>query len=83
VPWRVEFDKRAKREFDELELSMRRRVFNALERLSHDPFRSPNVKALHGGGYRLRVGSYRVLYELRHDILVVLVVQVVARKDAY
>jgi mRNA interferase RelE/StbE len=43
----------------------------------------PNVKALKGGGFRLRVGDYRVLYALRDDLLVLLVVQIAHRREAY
>jgi mRNA-degrading endonuclease RelE of RelBE toxin-antitoxin system len=34
------------------------------------------VKALEGGGYRLRVGDFRVLFIIENDRLVVLVVGV-------
>jgi mRNA interferase RelE/StbE len=38
---------------------------------------------LKGGGYRLRVGDYRVLYNLLSEKLIVLVVRVAHRKEAY
>ena len=62
---------------------MHQRVVAALDRLALDPYRMPNVKAMKGGGFRLRVGDYRVLYELRNDILVVLVVQIGHRREVY
>jgi mRNA interferase RelE/StbE len=43
----------------------------------------PNVKALEGGGFRLRVGDWRVLYDLRDDLLVVLVARVAHRRQVY
>ncbi|MGH6969655.1 MAG: type II toxin-antitoxin system RelE family toxin [Stellaceae bacterium] len=48
-----------------------------------DPYATRNVKALKGGGYRLRVGDYRVLYELKNDILVILVVRIANRREVY
>jgi len=44
-------------------------IVSRLERLSRDPqAKNNNVKALEGRtGYRLRVGDYRVLYDLDHD----------------
>lgn len=52
-------------------------------RLACDPYASPNLKALHGGGYRLRVGDWRVIYDLQDDVLVVLVLWVASRGKAY
>lgn len=37
----------------------------------------------HDGLYRIRVGDYRVIYEIRDQELLVLVVRVADRKDAY
>jgi mRNA interferase RelE/StbE len=48
-----------------------------------DPYAAPNVEALKGGGFRLRVGNWRVLYDLRDDLLVVLVARVAHRREVY
>jgi mRNA interferase RelE/StbE len=43
-----------------------------------------NLKRLHGrDGYRLRVGDWRVLYELQDDRLVMLVLEVGPRGGIY
>jgi len=83
MAYSVSFSVAARREFHALETTMRERVLRAVQRLALDPYRAPNVKALKGGGYRLRVGDYRVLYELKNDILVVLVVQIAHRREVY
>jgi mRNA interferase RelE/StbE len=80
---RVDFTPRALKEFNAQERVVRDRVLRALTRLSDDPYRSPGVKALHGGGYRLRVGDLRVLYIIENERLVVLVVGVKDRREAY
>ena len=58
---------------------VRDRIGGAIEKLAVDPFAATNVKALKGGGYRLRVGDYRVLYKLKSEVLVVYVVKVAHR----
>jgi len=83
VAWRVEFERRAKRELDALDGSTRERIVKALGRLAINPHKASSVKALHGGSYRLRVGDYRVIYALEDDILVVLVVKIGHRRDVY
>ncbi|MET8703557.1 type II toxin-antitoxin system RelE/ParE family toxin [Kitasatospora sp. NPDC004723] len=62
------------------------RILTALTALGDDPFLDgPDVKKLAGedGLYRLRVGNFRVVYTLRNDVLVILVVHVGNRRDVY
>jgi mRNA interferase RelE/StbE len=56
-----------------------------LEQLAHDPMApNPNVKPLKGEpAFRLRVGAWRVIYELRHNELVVLVLRIGPRGGVY
>ena len=61
----------------------RSRVQGAIALLGEDP-RPPGARALQGReGYRVRVGNYRILYTIRNDILVVVVVTVGHRRDVY
>ncbi|MEW2631761.1 type II toxin-antitoxin system RelE/ParE family toxin [Streptomyces sp. NPDC048389] len=62
------------------------RILTALTALGDDPYREDaDVKKLTGpsGLYRLRVGSYRVAYQINDGELVILVVKVGDRRDVY
>lgn len=62
------------------------RVLTALTALGDDPYREDaDIKKLAGpsGLYRLRVGNYRVAYQVNDGELVVLVVKVGNRRDVY
>lgn len=61
------------------------RIARALDRLAIDPYGAGNVKALNGGSYRFRVGDWRVIYTLKEELLLllVLVVKVGHRRDIY
>lgn len=62
------------------------RVLTALTALGDDPYREDaDLKKLAGpsGLYRLRVGNYRVAYQVNDGELVVLVVKVGNRRDVY
>jgi mRNA interferase RelE/StbE len=83
VTYRVVFTPRAEREFDALDGSVRGRIAHALDRLAAAPRDSANVKALTGGGYRLRGGDWRVIYALQDDVLAVLVLRVGHRREVY
>ncbi len=64
----------------------RTRIVAAIDRLAETPHLGAALKGdLRGlrGLRRLRVGDYRVVYEVRDEELVVLVVRVTHRRDAY
>jgi mRNA interferase RelE/StbE len=62
------------------------RILTALTTLGDDTYREDaDIKKLTGqsGLYRLRVGGYRVAYQINDGELVILVVKVGDRRDAY
>ena len=61
----------------------RARIVAAIDRLAETPHLGSALKGDMRGLRRLRVGDYRVVYEIRDDELVVLVVRVAHRRDAY
>lgn len=62
----------------------RARIMERIHNLAGNP-RPHGSKKLEGPfeRYRLRQGDYRILYEIRDEVLVVTVVQVGNRKDVY
>ena len=59
------------------------RILAVIESLADDP-RPPGTKKLSGQErYRFRQGNYRILYEIEDDMLIVCVVKVRHRRDAY
>lgn len=61
----------------------RTRIVAAVDRLAEAPYLGAALKGGLKGLRRIRVGNYRILYEIRRDELVVLVVRVVHRRKAY
>ena len=61
----------------------RDRIITVVRSLSDDP-RPAGAKKLSGrDAWRIRVGDYRVIYEIHDDALVVLVVSIGHRRDIY
>ncbi len=56
-----------------------------IEEIAHGEDQNLNIIAMQGeeNAYRLRVGNYRVIYEIRDNELVLVVVKVGARGDVY
>lgn len=82
--WRVEFSTAAARQIRKLDPAVRRRVLAGLRALETDP-RGPGTKKLVGidDGWRLRIGDYRVLYEIHDDVVLVEVFRVAHRREVY
>ena len=73
--------KPAKKFIDGLPVNERRRIVEAIERLPD----SGDIKQLQGhkGLFRLRVGTYRIIYSVDHGKLIVHVVDADNRGDIY
>ena len=61
----------------------RGRLIAAINRLAHERSAGSALKGEFSGLRRLRVGNYRVIYEVIHDELTVLVVRISHRREAY
>ena len=83
--YRIEYRREAARYLERMGLKERKRILEAIEELAENPdSRTLDVKKLRNRpGYRLRVGKYRVLYERFEDRLLMLVVAVRPRGEAY
>ena len=80
----IEFKPAAAREFRKLPREVQLKISTALDKLSQEP-RAHGVRKLAGPEdlYRVRVGDYRVIFAIRDVLLVVIVVRVRHRSDAY
>lgn len=59
------------------------RVWKAITCLSKDPFFGKKLDGELEGVYSLRVGTYRVLYEIYHDRVLIVVLTVGHRQGVY
>lgn len=82
--YRVRFSKTAGKQFSGLDANVRKRISAALILLSNDP-RPRNARKVIAPKplLRVRVGDYRVIYTVRDQELVILVVSLGHRKDVY
>ncbi|MCL5730282.1 MAG: type II toxin-antitoxin system RelE/ParE family toxin [Candidatus Pacearchaeota archaeon] len=77
------FNPKAEYQLRKLGKSIQERVLNALERIKFRPF-SFDVKRLQGTFYyRLRVGEYRVIIDIKQDKMVIIVIEIGHRKNIY
>ena len=84
--YKVEFVKSAQKEFDRLAAKLQIKTAEALSLLAQNPFSELlKVKKLKGADtlYRIKLGDYRVVYELRNEQLIVLVIKIGHRSEVY
>jgi mRNA interferase RelE/StbE len=59
------------------------RVSRALKSLAEDPFTGKPLKHRLKGKYSLRIGSYRIIYQVEKKIVTVYVLDIGHRRDVY
>jgi len=84
MPYSIQFTRRARRDFDGLDKPVQERLRTHIDRLAADPFPA-GAKKLHGDEpyYRIRVGDYRVVYQVDGKQLMVVVIKLGHRKEVY
>ncbi|HIJ73059.1 MAG TPA: type II toxin-antitoxin system RelE/ParE family toxin [Candidatus Hydrogenedentes bacterium] len=82
--YQIEWKSAALRELRRIDRNVIPRIVSAVEALQEDPF-PPTTRKLQGTEhtYRLRVGDYRVIYEVLDKRLIIQIVRVRHRRDVY
>ncbi len=80
----IDFKPLALRQISKLNIDIQNRISSKIDALVDNP-RPRGIIKLQGfeNRYRIRVGDYRVIYEIHDNVLLVLVVEVVHRSGAY
>ena len=79
----VEFKPHIRKEISAIPRQDRERIVKATIALADNPRPSGCKKLKSRDAYRIRVGDYRVVYEIRDNVLVILVVRIAHRREAY
>ena len=80
----IEFTGSAARALSKFNETLQSRIAAKIDALANQP-RPPGVEKLHGhrNRYRLRVGDYRIIYEIQDRILLVQIVDLGHRREIY
>ncbi len=74
------------KDLKKLEKETQFKILESLEILKLNPFAEIiQYKKLRGRNqlYRIRIGTYRVIYEIQGEVLIIIVVRIGHRKDVY
>jgi mRNA interferase RelE/StbE len=82
----IRFDKAAQKYFNKLDKQTQKRIAYAIDVLSKNPYEIPNSKPLSGisgNVYRLRIGQLRMIYEIKNEHLIIIILRIGPRGDIY
>lgn len=80
--YKIEFSREVEKQLYKLEQKIQERIIATLERIRIRPFYF--VKRLVGSlYYRLRVGDYRVILDIKEDKLIIFVIEMGHRRNIY
>ena len=84
MKYRVEFKISAAKTLKKIPKSDQRRIRDRIDSLSDD-LPEPATTKMKGDNpfHRIRVGDYRIIYEIHGDILVIMVLKIGHRKEIY
>lgn len=80
---RLLITKKAGKELDKLPSSVAKNISEKILLLSENPFPSNSKKLSGQDNYRMRVGSFRVIYSLNSKVKMVTILRIADRKTIY
>ena len=84
MAYKVLLKKSALKDLQAVPKSDQKRLLDAIEsNLSSDPYQGKALSGEFKGLYRWRSGKFRIVYEIQHEVLTVLVLRIGHRKDVY
>ena len=80
--YKLIFEKRALRDLNKLDKQIKERIWNKLQKCKENPFMflKPLVQIR---GFKLRVGDYCVIIDVREEIRILTILKVGHRKNIY
>ena len=82
MKYNLKIQKNAQKSLSKISEPFQTKIIDKIYALANDPYY--NAKKLTGReAYRIRIGNYRVIYEIDNSELVILVVNIGHRKDIY
>ena len=83
--YKITYSTQAAKSLLRMSRDVAKRIREKIEQVAEDPFATtPNAKKLQGRpGYRLRVGDWRVIYEINAEEIMIIVLKIAPRGEVY
>lgn len=81
--WQIRFEKRAKKEFDNIPFQYQKRILSILPTLQINPFVGKKMKGEFYGCYNYRIWPYRIIYKIFKNVLLIVIIKIGHRQGIY
>ena len=81
--YQIIFDRRSEKALQSLPTSEHRRIQKAIDGLALDPRPRGAIKLSGDTSWRIRVGDYRIIYDIQDSALIVMVIKIGHRREVY
>lgn len=83
MTYQIRIPKVVQKQLQKLKNPIKQRILDSLQQMQNQPRFGNVIKMKNSEGYRLRVGDYRVLYDIDDTNRVVTIRRVAHRRDVY
>jgi mRNA interferase RelE/StbE len=83
VNYSLKIKSSARISLSKIDKESRIRLIEAIDNLANNPFRGTQLKGDLTGLRRIRIGQYRIIYEIQSKELIILLLSVGHRRDIY
>ncbi len=83
MKFQIIWSESAAKELKRLDRTVANRIYKKVSQLSENPYHLDVVKMVGDPYFKLRVGDYRVIFDIQNDMLRILVLKVGHRKNVY
>jgi mRNA interferase RelE/StbE len=82
--YKIEWKQSAKKELKKLDKQIILRILQAIEDLANNPYSSGSKKLIGSDSiHRIRVGDYRIVYNIKSSVLTIEIIKVGHRREIY
>jgi mRNA interferase RelE/StbE len=84
LKYRIEVKRSAAKALKKIPKPDQKRISEKIDNLAEN-LPTPDITKMKGNNpfHKIRVGNYRVIYEIQNDILLILIIKIGHRKDVY
>lgn len=83
MKFQIIWSESASKELKKLDRTVANRIYKKVSQLSENPYHFEVTKMIGDPYFRLRVGDYRVIFDIQNEVLRILVLKVGHRKNVY